>query len=187
MKPIRSFIVIVPLALVVVGGPIASWADSAQPDSWAMQCVDCPKYFGGMTDRSLRLDDAGYPHIAYGGGHLYYAWRDGSGWHYETADPAPMVGGYASLALDGNGYPHISYQDVDNGDLKYAYKDGAGWHVETAESSGDVGYFTSLALDTSGYPHISHTYSWGSLYYTYKDASGWHTDNPDSGIEVDDT
>ena len=53
---------------------------------WVIECVDCPKHFDAMTDRSLRLDSDGNPHIAYGGDHLYYAWYDGAEWQYETAD-----------------------------------------------------------------------------------------------------
>ena len=64
-----------------------------------------------MSDRSLRLDSEGHPHIAYGGKHLYYAWHDGVEWHYETVDGAYEVGMFASLALDAAGRPHISYYD----------------------------------------------------------------------------
>jgi hypothetical protein len=87
-----------------------------------------PQVLRYLTDRSLRLDPAGRPRIAYGGDHLYYAWHDGTTWHLETVDDAPGVGAYASLALDGGGYPHISYFDDDNDDLKYAYRDDSGWH-----------------------------------------------------------
>ena len=84
-----------------------------RPDAWQWQihCADCPKLFEEMGDRSLRVDAAGRPHIAYGGDHLYYAWHDGAAWQFETADAAPGVGQYASLALDGAGRPHIAYYD----------------------------------------------------------------------------
>ena len=49
----------------------AASTDSAASRGWLVECVDCPKYFSNMTDRSLRLDAAGHPHIAYGGDHLY--------------------------------------------------------------------------------------------------------------------
>ena len=168
MKSPRSFILIIPLVLILFCSPIASWADPARPDSWAIQCVDCPKFFDSMTDHSLRLDDAGYPHIAYGGGHLYYAWRDASGWHYETADPASMVGSYASLVLDANGYPHISYQDSGSQDLKYAYKDAAGWHFQTVDNVGSAVQSPSMAIDTKGWPHIAYQDLWNcDLKYAY--------------------
>ncbi|MCS6845875.1 MAG: BNR repeat-containing protein, partial [Caldilineales bacterium] len=73
---------------------------SPQGVTWHIQRVDAPKAFSNMRDRSLRLDAAGRPHIAYGLDHLYYAWHDGSHWHQETVDPAWGVGMYASLALD---------------------------------------------------------------------------------------
>ena len=94
---------------------LALQATPAAADGWVIECVDCPKQFGGG---SLQLDAEGHPHIAYGGDHLYYAWHDGGSWHYETVDESPGVGSYASLALDGGGYPHISYNDDTNEDLK---------------------------------------------------------------------
>ena len=75
------------------------------PGKWVIECADCPKQFTEMSNRSLRLDADGHPHIAYGEDHLYYAWYDGADWHYETADAAPNVGAHAALALDGSGYP----------------------------------------------------------------------------------
>jgi len=89
-------------------------------DGWAIECVDCPKWFQDMTGRSLALDDSGHPHVAYGGDHLYYAWHDGTAWHYELADGSAGVGRFASLALDGSGQPHVSYYDDTNDTLKYA-------------------------------------------------------------------
>ncbi len=152
---------VIPLALTLLLGSIAGLlafgAAPARASGWVIECVDCPKVFLDMTDRSLRLDMAGHPHIAYGGDHLYYAWHDGVGWHYETADDSPGVGRFASLALDGSGYPHISYYDEDNYDLKYAYRDASGRHIETVDTEpGHWGGYTSLALDGGGYPHISY-------------------------------
>ena len=66
-------------------------AIAANPPGWTIECVDCPKYFETLTDRSLRLDSAGHPAIAYGGDHLYYAWNDGSTWHLTTVDNSPRV------------------------------------------------------------------------------------------------
>jgi len=154
---------------------------AAEPsEEWIIECVDCPKQFYRMTDRSLRLDAAGHPHMAYGEDHLYYAWHDGVSWHYETADDAPGVGMSASLALDGTGFPHISYYDRVNGNLRYANRDASGWHVETVDSAGDIGKYTSIALDEAGFPHISyHDGSNENLKYAYKSASGWHTETVD--------
>jgi len=52
---------------------VPSAIQSSAASNWRIECVDCPKQFSDMTDRSLRLDDGGHPHIAYGGKHLYYA------------------------------------------------------------------------------------------------------------------
>jgi len=150
---------------------LALQSTPVRADGWVIECVDCPKNFEYMTDRSLRLDTEGHPHIAYGGDHLYYAWHDGVSWHLETVDDSPGVGMYASLTLDGSGYPHISYYDDTNGDLKYAYQDTSGWHIETVDSEG--GSYPSLALDGDGYPHISY-YGNGILKYAvYYHVSPW--------------
>ena len=155
------------LALLLT--PLASQVTPAMADGWVIECADCPKQFSNMTDRSLRLDAEGHPHIAYGEDHLYYAWHDGANWHYETVDDSPGVGSYTSLALDKGGYPHISY-NKGNSTLKYAYQDTSGWHSETVDS-GWLGQYTSLALDGGGYPHISY-HARRALRYTYQDEIG---------------
>lgn len=60
--------------------------------AWAIQCVDCPKHFNSMGNRSLRMDSASRPHVAYGGDRLYYACYDGASWQIETVDDTPDVG-----------------------------------------------------------------------------------------------
>jgi hypothetical protein len=183
----RGWLVAISLLLSLFLGLVPPLETSAGERTWIVQCVDCPKYFDQMTDRALRLDAGGHPHIAYGGDHLYYARHDGSTWWRETVDPSDRVGSYASLALDAAGYPHISYRDNLNDTLKYAYKDASGWHVETVPTPGNIGYYTSLALDATGRPHISHAADMGSLWYAYKDGADWHTANPASGMTVGDT
>jgi len=136
-------VLFLPLVLAFLLGPLlgllAFQATPAVADGWVIECTDCLKQFSNMTDRSLRLDAAGHPHIAYGGDHLYYAWNDGVSWQLETVDASPDVGQHASLALDGGGYPHISYYDDTNDDLKYAYQDASGWHIETVDSGSYAG------------------------------------------------
>ena len=141
--------------------------------------------WGAGQYTSIALNASGYPNISYydyQNADLKYAYKDGSGWHTETADSTGSVGSYTSIALDNSNYPHISYYDGTNYDLKYAYKDGSGWHTETADSNaGLVGQDTSIELDASGYPRISY-FDWtnSDLKYAYKDAGGWHTETVDS-------
>ena len=165
-------------------GAVQPGPAAAHPSAmtWHIERVDAPKWFYDMTDRSLRLDAAGHPHIAYGADHLYYAWHDGTTWHLETADASWGVGEYTSLALDSAGHPHISYYDIANGDLKYAYHDGSAWHIETVDSSAVwVGWYTSLALDAAGHPHISYSDETHSdLKYASFDGSSWHIATVDS-------
>jgi hypothetical protein len=140
--------------------------------TWEMEVVHNGKQFKFMTDRSLRLDAAGNPHVVYGEDRLYYAWSDGTIWHHEVADMSVHVGLWASLDIDEEGFPHISYEATLKGDLKYAYKDAAGWHTETI--SWPAGR-TSLAVDDAGFPHVAfYEYQYCDLKYAYKDAAGWH-------------
>jgi hypothetical protein len=143
----------------VLSGPLADSAVQSPASDWHIECVDCPKQLGEfsvMTDRSLRLDAEGRPHIAYYGDHLYYAWHDGLEWQYEMVDSAPQVGAFAALALDAAGNPHISYYDWTNRDLKYARWTGGAWDIQIVDGEEDVGWDSSLALDDAGNPHISY-------------------------------
>jgi hypothetical protein len=45
------------------------------PDGWTVECVDCPRYFSGMSGNSAALDSSGFVHTTYGGDSLYYAKR----------------------------------------------------------------------------------------------------------------
>src|SRR4030042_3712719 len=101
--------------------------------AWTPQSVDTPMLFNYMGDRSLRMDTANHPHIAFGGDHLYYAYHDGLNWNFETVDPSDGVGLFASLALDSSKQPHISHYETIQGALKYAYYDGADWVITTLD------------------------------------------------------
>jgi catechol 2,3-dioxygenase-like lactoylglutathione lyase family enzyme len=172
-------------ALDPVGPGTASQAALRAGDgvTWTIQCVDCPKYFSGMSDRSLRLDGGGHPHIAYGYDRLYYAYYDGMAWHWQVVDGTPGVGPSAALALASTApyTPHISYYDDINGDLKYARWTGSTWVSQTVDSAGDVGEYTSLALDGAGNPHISYYDSDNrDLKYVHWTGSTWVIQTVDS-------
>ena len=130
---------------------------TGQNNGWLIECVICPKPFWSMTDRSLRVDRQGQPHIAYGGDQLYYAWFDGTAWHDETVVDYPGVGSYPSLALDSQDRPHISFFDAANEVVKYVKWTGNSWSFQTiGVSSVQTGSYTSIALDTNGRPYISY-------------------------------
>ena len=143
-----------------------------------------------MSDRSLRLDSFGYPHLAYGYRHLYYAWFDGVTWQKIVVDPADGVGRLASLALDGSGYAHISYVDGTRA-LKYAYQDSGGWHIQVVDDHDDHFAFSSIALGPSGDARIAYyhyddsTPTWdGELLYARLDVTGWITQTVDGADNV---
>ncbi len=151
--------------------------ESTSGNKFNIECADCPKQFDYSTDRYLRLDSLGNPHLAYGRDHLYYAWRDAAGWHDETADSATLVGSVASLALTASGAPRIAYLDTLNDKLKYAARLASGWQVETVADAAYGG--VSLGVDSSGYAHISY-WDGQRLKYAYQDAGGWHFEIADN-------
>jgi hypothetical protein len=137
--------------------PQAPGGVAAAPTVWHVEMVT-----KGAVGRynSLQLDDAGWPHIAYydsGYGDLMYAYKNASGWHFETVDSVGNVGGYASLALDELGQPNISYCQLSTGSstqcekLKYAIKLSGEWHNQTIDQAGGptdkVGAYSSLAVE----------------------------------------
>jgi len=165
------------LAATLVG-PVPPAPQAALQTTWVTETVDFSRDFYGLGDRSLALDAAGRPHIAYGGDHLYYAYRDGAAWHVTTVDAATAVGNGTSLALDADGHPHISYWDNTQPALKYAYYDGAAWQVETVDSSWEAGDYTALAMDAAGHPHIAYIQrnagDCGILQYAVYDGATWN-------------
>jgi len=171
-------------ALVLLLGTMLSGGQLVAADVWVIECADCPRYFDHLTDRSLRLDAAGHPRVAYGEDHLYYAWHDGSQWHSQVVDASPGVGGYASLALDEGGYAHIGYYDATHAGLRYAYQvpGSEAWQVQTVDE-GSVGMYTSLAVSASGQPHIAYRGP-SSVKYAYRDQAGWHLEVVDSDLSA---
>lgn len=159
--------------------PIPSLVSSS--NQFVIECADCPKQFDYSTDRLLRLDSQGNPHLAYGRDHLYYAWWDGAGWRYETADRSTLVGSAASLALTPSDSPCIAYLDTLNYKLKFAWRSASGWQSQTLD---DAGYGAlSLAVDAGGYAHISY-WDGQRLKYAYQDASGWNFELADNNLNT---
>ncbi|MCU0611800.1 MAG: carboxypeptidase regulatory-like domain-containing protein [Candidatus Eisenbacteria bacterium] len=174
------------LALAFLALSLAVSVAGTQPEDWMIECADCPKRFGKMTDRCLCLDTSGFPHIAYGHDHLYYAWFDGAFWHHETVDTSPGVGMFTSMAMDSMGFPHISYFDLTNGDLKYASQDGNGWQIQTVDAQDSVGTYASMALDGNGFPHISYRDDTSlDIKYASWNGSEWEIQIIDSDDRID--
>ena len=152
--------------------------------TWTIQGVDTPNNFSDMSSRSIAIDSAGHPHIAYGGDHLYHAYHNGVQWIIETVDASPGVGKYASIAIDSNGKIHISYWDETNEDLKYATNTLGIWVTITIDTA-NVGSGSSIALDSSNKVHISY-FDW--LHYDLKYATNvsgsWVTTTVDSAGAV---
>jgi hypothetical protein len=129
---------------------------------WTIETVDDG---GFMPFVSLARDSRGEPHLAYVrctdpyylSCNLWYAWHDGTEWHFEIADSGFEGGGGISLALSADGYPRIAYYDR-RVYLKYAKWNGTSWTIQTVEGVASLmgDRDVSLALDALGRPHISY-------------------------------
>lgn len=151
---------------------------------WKIRPVDVGTAFSDMTDRSLALDSGGNSHIAYGKGHLYHTYYNGS-WQFELVDGNYGVGRYASIALDSADHPHFSYYDSTNGDLLYARREGINTYIHAFTSIADDGAYTSLALDAQDSPSISYyDITNGDLKYVHWDGVNWVTQTIDSAGDV---
>lgn len=135
---------------------VSSTGSPLVANGWQATCVDCPKTFDAWTDRSLRLTSDGWPVVAYGGDHLYYARYDGTAWQHAVVDDAPTVGASAALALTAAGEARIAYYDAFNCDLKFAQWTPAGWSRQVVDAAGDAGATVALALDRAGGPHLAY-------------------------------
>jgi hypothetical protein len=177
--------------VLFVAGPLAGQAAGAHAPtnvprpaaavSWELSEATPPRpWFSQMGQRSLRVDAAGNPRVAYGGDHLYYARYDGSQWQRQVVDPAPGVGADTSLALDTAGNPHISYMGSAAGGatldtLKYAHWTGSAWSIQTVDSALLAGADTSLAVDGAGRPHISYCdFQSAGLRYARWTGAAWN-------------
>jgi hypothetical protein len=173
------------LALVITPSSSGQGKSAAtgQEIKWEQQCVDCPKYIAEPSEHALQLDNAGMPHIAYGGDHLYYAWYDGSKWNRETVDGANGVGYGANLALDPQGHAHIVYTDIGKGELRYAVQLDTGWDIQVLESDPDGAILSfSLALTQEGSPRIAYDDPGGEgLVYAWQSPEGWQSEIVDTG------
>ena len=136
-----------------------------------------------------RVDRQGFPHVAYGGDHAYYATYNGATWLYEIVDRTRVVGSFASLALDSVGRPHMAYRDEVNNAIRYAFRDSAGWHVEIVDANAPF-YFgkgpTSLAMADDGSAHLAYVVQGQgpAIRYAFRDASGWHVELVGTGVDV---
>ena len=67
---------------------------------WNIEFVEPPKSFVNTSTRAIALDSNGFPHTAYSGDNLYYAFYDGISWNCETVDQITIPGECSSIALD---------------------------------------------------------------------------------------
>lgn len=175
--------------IIDVDGPVLGLKLAIkEPAGWKIEVIDdtSPLPYQNETGGfySLALDSYGRPHITYQDNefHLFYAWKDTTGWHYEQVDP--VTTGDQILQLNPLGRPSIVYteftEDLYNHFVKYAWKDSTGWHTEIIDQGnlGPAGY----DIDSKGKPHvvyeiINDMWTPDELVYAWKDGGVWHTES----------
>jgi len=166
---------------VGLAGQSPEMHDRMKPDAMAWQ-IEIADDDGGVYP-SLALDDAGLPHVSYGGNQagtyvygLKYAYNDGSAWQFEMVDEDISPGWETSLALDALGHPHIAYHEAHEA-LRYAHNDGSSWAIQIVDSGSDVGESASLELDSGGVPHVAYTdMTSNTIRYAHLVGTEWHTE-----------
>jgi len=124
------------------------------------------------SDTVLRLDQAGQPHIAYGGNStIQYAWFDGAAWHFE--DTGLGTGPYRhDFVLDGNGHAHLAFSR--NSDGHYYGTNGSGSWESTQLGTGDATP-VAIAVDSRNHPHVAAGVPGSVKYYQY-DGANWSSE-----------
>ena len=152
---------------VAFGGDHLYYAvcSTGTPADCSVETVD-PQDFVGLNT-ALRLDAAGFPHIAYFAGsdtpycddeQIKYAVWDGNAWMIEQVEQ-DCVGQHLALALDASGQPAVSYFDDLWDTLQFAERESPGvWNRFTLDGSLDVvGHYSALEYDnSSGDLHIGY-------------------------------
>ena len=134
---------------------------------------------------SIAIDSSENIHIAYYQNEnsaadipdLKYAYRDSTGWHYETLlSHTQGSGRFVSLALDSSGNPHIAYYQSTPDTLWYAYKDMTGWHFFAISNNTDASNI-NLAL-YNDLPRISYYENTEErIKYMYYNGTDWFTES----------
>lgn len=169
-----------------VGCPAKRQAESAAEAvfaGWIYEAVDVPKNFTIYNVRWMAVDDAGRPHLAYGGDVLRYATRDGQAWNRQVVDDSVLVGSGAALALDGDGKPHIAYLDTNLELVKYAHWTGDRWSIEIVDDTYGWAHFQGIAIavDSQDRPAIAYLKGQDDLYLAWPVQGGWATQEVAAG------
>ncbi|UCD91599.1 MAG: hypothetical protein JSV43_04905 [Methanobacteriota archaeon] len=123
---------------------------------WQNETVTGPNIKGSFVD--LELDSKDQPVVCYANlsSHgLSCAFREKSGWRYETVDDTPYSGTRLSLVLDEFDRPHLAYV-AGPGHVRYSWWIGHEWNTTEVRNFalGCVGS-TSLNLDYENNAHIA--------------------------------
>jgi hypothetical protein len=133
------------------------------------------------TGESLAFNN-GYPSISYCDrytGNVYYAYKDGSGWHNSAIKYEQDLDYLSSLAFN-SGNPGISYAAVPSGAMMSAQNNTHMFAPYPFQRNNYV-MASNSSTNTSSSREVMLLSTPMSLRYTWKDTSGWHFETVDPG------
>lgn len=185
------FILRVGISLCILSLLLSACNSPSRPvkvqSTWRFETIFSSKQFSDAGPHWLAMDSMGYPHLAYGGNALYYAWFDGKAWHYDTASSENGSGKYPDLILDSNNSPHIIHAKglVGKMTLVHTFRDQTGWRSENIDANFCGGRDLNAQLDPRG--KLTLVYSDGGpdcndqsvassrIQFIQQAAGGWET------------
>jgi hypothetical protein len=121
------------------------------------------------SDTVLKLDQAGLPHIAYGGGStIQYARYDGASWHFE--DTGLVSGPYRhDFVLDSDDHAHLAFSRNYDG-YYYGTNKYGNWESTLLDAGNSTP--VTIGVDSQNHPHVAAAVAGSAKYYTY-DGTNW--------------
>jgi len=123
---------------------------TGQDNAWTLETVDA----GGGDYVSLALDPDERPHVAYIGGGLRHAVKDGGLWTTEIVDPTASALD-TDIAFPSAGQGYIAYNSL-NWKLGFARWSGDNWSLYTLDDVGVTGLFVSMHAAAGQPTYISY-------------------------------
>lgn len=145
---------------------------AASAYSWTYSQLNSPI---SVSKVDIQQDSMGHLHLAFGGDHLYYAFKIDQTWQIETVDDGRGAGTWLSLVLDAQQQPMILYAGEMGRQIFLARRNGNQWVKEAVSPLQNFNEFRSLRLakDVQGGLHASWFSFTDGIVYAVRGASQW--------------